>query len=57
MSSNSDPIKVRGVCTLLQVFDMPDGADLMLNTAYGMKQLVVRDPDGYDLCFQCEASV
>ena len=24
-------------------------------TAYGMRQLYVRDPDGYNLCFQCEA--
>ena len=133
-------IKVRGVCVLLQVFDMPtsvrfyrdvlgfevvqtsarDGdqfdwgwlrlneADIMLNTAYeqddrppqpdatrvaahsdtclyfscpdvdgahlhlrahginvdepkvapyGMKQLYVKDPDGYDLCFQWPADV
>lgn len=132
-------IEVRGVCTLLQVFDMPtsvrfyrdvlgfevvqtserDGdqfdwgllrlndAELMLNTAYeqehrpaqrelarvaahadtclffgcpdvdavyhhlrthaidvkepstapyGMKQLFVHDPDGYELCFQCPAA-
>jgi len=129
-------IFVRGVCPLLQVFDMPtsigfyrdtlgftivstsqsgekfdwawlrlSGADLMLNTAYeedsrppapvlariaahgdtvlyfdcpdvdaayrhlqsqgmevnppavahyGMKQLHLRDPDGYELCFQCK---
>ena len=129
-------IEVRGVCTLLQVFDMPSsvrfyrdvlgfevvqtsprngdsfdwglfrssGAEVMLNTAYeahdrpntpeasrtlahrdtcmyfscpdpdgayqhlrslgvdvqppkiapyGMKQLYVTDPDGYELCFQC----
>jgi glyoxylase I family protein len=130
-------ISVRGVCALLQVYDMPaslrfyrdvlgfeviqssqpgdqadwiwlrlEGAELMLNTAYeahdrpatpdpsratshadtglffdcpdvdaayrhlrshgvevnppkiapyGMKQLYVRDPDGYSLCFQCAA--
>ena len=24
-------------------------------TPYGMKQLYVRDPDGYSLCFQCAA--
>ena len=23
---------------------------------YGMKQLYLRDPDGFELCFQCEAS-
>jgi catechol 2,3-dioxygenase-like lactoylglutathione lyase family enzyme len=88
-------MKVRGVCTLLQVFDMPaslrfyrdvlgfeiirssgpgDGADWVwlgfrhlraqgieveppTIAPYGMKQLLVRDPDGYELCFQCEASV
>ncbi len=25
-------------------------------THYGMKQVYVKDPDGYDLCFQCEAA-
>ena len=132
-------IEVRGVCTLLQVFDMPtsvrfyrdvlgfevvqtseregdqfdwgllrlNDAEVMLNTAYerehrparpeparvaahgdtclyfgcldvdavyrhlrdlaidvqepkvapyGMKQLYVHDPDGYELCFQCPAA-
>jgi glyoxylase I family protein len=131
-------IQIRGICPLLQVFDMPtsirfyrdvlgfavaqtsqpddnftwallrrDGAEIMLNTAYedderpaapdpgrvaghadtalffgcpdvdaayrhlrangldiaepvvrdyGMKQLYIRDPDGFELCFQCPAA-
>lgn len=82
-------IKVRGVCALLQVFDMPTSRDPARATShsdtglffdcadvdeayrhlrahnvevgppkvapYGMKQLFVRDPDGYSLCFQCAA--
>ncbi|RPI64388.1 MAG: hypothetical protein EHM50_00735 [Lysobacterales bacterium] len=78
-------IDVRGVCTLVLVFDMPtslrfyrdvlgfevvatnddDAGDdvdwryLRLGKTvapYGMKQLYVLDPDGYNLCFQWEAT-
>jgi glyoxylase I family protein len=31
-------------------------ADAPQVAPYGMKQLYVRDPDGYNLCFQCPAS-
>jgi catechol 2,3-dioxygenase-like lactoylglutathione lyase family enzyme len=87
-------IDVRGVCTLVLVFDMPtslkfyrdalgfevvgtsddDAGDNVVDSAYrhlrakgiavkeptvaayGMKQLYVLDPDGYNLCFQWEAT-
>lgn len=48
-------IEVRGLCTLLQVFDMPThGIDAEAPKAapWGAKQLYLRDPDGYSLCFQ-----
>ena len=32
---------------LLQVYDAPPGA-----TSYGLRQLNVKDPDGYELCFR-----
>jgi hypothetical protein len=38
---------VRGLCPLLQVFDMP--------TSYGMRHLNVTDPNGYGLCLQWPA--
>lgn len=64
-------IEIRGMAPLLQVFDMPASivfyaAYMHLRAHgvaakepkiahYGMKQLYVIDPDGYNLCFQWPA--
>lgn len=60
-------LEVRGVTTLLEVFDMPRSIAFYRDTLgfeveepvvreYGMKQLWLTDPDGFRLCFQWPAA-
>ena len=55
-------LKFEGLCPLIQVFDMPTslrfdrGPNNPIDTSYGMKQLYLKDPDGYELCFQWRAT-
>ena len=60
-------IDIRGGCPLLAVFDMPTSIAFYRDVLgfevirpaivdYGMKQLYVSDPDGFNLCFQWPAT-
>ena len=54
-------IEIRGMAPLLQVFDMPTSIAfyrdvLGFEVATTSKPGYVRDPDGYNLCFQWPAT-
>ena len=64
-----DPARVAAHDDTALFFDCPDpeaaftylcakgvAAKAPIVTSYGMKQVYVSDPDGYTLCFQCEAA-